>query len=189
MPSRAEILRALNGAWLLARGDPRGLDWFDLTVDGFWASFAAALIVAPAYALLLLEQYGRLGWPEELGSTIVAEALTFVLGWVLFPVLAIFLTRALGLSARYVPLIVAGNWSAVVQVGLYCAVAFLAVAMPDAVRSMLLLAATLVVLVYQWFVARTALQTTGLVAATLVAADIVLSLTLNRALDTLLQPA
>jgi hypothetical protein len=54
MPSYAEIQRALQGAWLLARGDTRGMGLFDLSVEGFWRSFAAALLAAPAYVLVLL---------------------------------------------------------------------------------------------------------------------------------------
>ena len=57
MPSYAEIQRSVQAAWLLARGDTRGMALFDLSLEGFWKSFAAALLVAPAYAIVLLDQY------------------------------------------------------------------------------------------------------------------------------------
>jgi len=38
---------ALYGLWRLARGDASGLDFFNATLEGFWRSFAAAVIIAP----------------------------------------------------------------------------------------------------------------------------------------------
>lgn len=188
MPSQAEIRQALEGAWLLAKGDASGMGRFDLSVDGFWRSFSAILIVAPAYALLLLEQYGRLGWPEQTVATVMAELIAYVAGWLTFPVAAIFLTRLLGLSSRYVPLIVASNWTAVLQITLYMGVVILGLPMPEQLRTLFLLAATIAVLVYQWFVVRTALETSSGTAFGLVVIDILLSLAVSRAIDALLQP-
>mgnify|MGYP006888959685 CR=1 FL=1 len=88
MPSYAEIRRSVEAAWLLARGDQRGMALFDLSVDGFWHSFAAALLVAPAYALVLADQYAHLGWPESPWWTILAEAISYLSGWVAFPIAA-----------------------------------------------------------------------------------------------------
>ena len=116
MPTWLEIVRSVQAAWLLARGDKSALAQFDLSVDGFWKSFAAALVVAPAYILVLLDQYRFTGWPENAWATALAELVSFAGGWIAFPLAAIPLTRLLGLGARYVPLIVADNWSAVIQV-------------------------------------------------------------------------
>ena len=49
-------------------------------------------------------------------------------------------------------------------------------------------AATIAVLVYQWFVIRTALATTGATALGLVVIDVLLSITTSRILDGMLQP-
>ena len=46
-------------------------------VDGFWKSFAAALVVAPAYVLVLLDQYRLTGWPEHPWGTALAEVVSF----------------------------------------------------------------------------------------------------------------
>lgn len=188
MPSYAEIRRSLEGVWRLARGDQGGMSLLDLSVDGFWRSFAAMLLVAPAYALVVVDQYANLGWPDAPVWTAVAEALSYVCGWVAFPIAAIFLTRLLGLSARYVPLIVANNWSAVVQMALYAAVVLAGTLMPSQLRALALLVATLTVLAYQWFVIRTALGTSSGTALGLVVIDVLLSLALSRGLDALLQP-
>jgi hypothetical protein len=188
MPSYAEIQRSVRAAWLLARGDTRGMEQFDLSLEGFWKSFTAALLVAPAYAIVLLDQYSAVGWPEDVAGTVFAEVVSFVLGWLAFPIVTIFLTRLLGLGARYVPLIVANNWAAVVQVALYTAVVVLGTVLPAQLRTLALFAATIAVLAYQWFVIRTALGTTGAIALGLVVVDSLTSIVLSRSLDGLLQP-
>jgi hypothetical protein len=189
MPSYAEIERALQGAWLLARGETRGMGLFDLSVEGFWKSFAAALLAAPAYVLVLLEQYAVLGGPEHLAGTVVAEILAYACGWLTFPVAAIVLTRLLGLGGRYVPLIVASNWGAMLQIGLYTVVVIVTLVMPREVRTFGLFAATAAVLVYQWFVIRTALETSGGIAFGFVVIDVLSSVAVTRGIDGLLQPS
>ena len=189
MPTWPEIVRSVQAAWLLARGDTRGLAGFDLTVEGFWKSFAAALVVAPAYLLVLIDQYRATGWPENGWATALAELVSFAAGWIAFPLAAIPLTRLLGLATRYVPLIVANNWSAVIQVALYTAVVVLGAILPPELRTLALFTATIMVLVYQWFVIRTSLATTGLIAFALVVIDVLLSITVSRILDGMLQTA
>ena len=130
MPSYPEIVRSVQAALLLARGETRGMALLDLSVDGFWRSFAAAVIVAPAYLLVLLDQYRLLGWPEHVWGTVAAETTSYLLGWVSFPLAAIPLTRLLGLSGRYVPLVIANNWSTVVQVALYTTVVLVGMVLP-----------------------------------------------------------
>ncbi|HEX6012749.1 MAG TPA: hypothetical protein VFY87_13325 [Geminicoccaceae bacterium] len=187
MLSYAEIQRSVQGAWLLAKGDTRGMNLFDLSVEGFWRSFAAMLIVAPVYALVLLAQpVPADSEPESLTGTLLAEAIAYVVGWAAFPIAAVFLTRLLGLAAGYVPLVVANNWSAVVQIAFYAAVVVLGTLLPGELRALTLLAATLAILVYQWFVIRTALDTGGGIALGIVVVDVLLSLAVSRGMDGLL---
>jgi hypothetical protein len=142
--------------------------------------------VAPAYVLVLLDQYRLAGWPDQPWATAFVEGLGYVIGWTAFPLAAIPLTRLLGLSERYVPLIVANNWSTVIQVALYTLVVILGLILPASMRTTALLTATLTILVYQWFVIRSALITTGGIAAALVVIDLLLSVTVSRVLDGLL---
>ena len=48
IPSPLEIAYGIYGAWRLARLDVTGMEVFDRTVAGFWKSFFAAVLVAPA---------------------------------------------------------------------------------------------------------------------------------------------
>lgn len=169
-----EIKRSLLGAWLLARGDVRGMELLDLSVEGFFRSFVAAVVAAPLYLVLLVDRYRSVGMPTGLGSIVSSEALGYLLGWIAFPLAAVPLTRLLGLGNRYVPLIVAGNWATVIQAGLFVVALLLSGLLPVPVRSVLLLVATLALLVYQWFVIRTALETTGGTAAGVLAVSVLL---------------
>jgi len=87
-----------------------------------------------------------------------------------------------------VPLIVANNWSTVIQVALYTVVVIVGLVLPGPMRATALLTVTIMVLVYQWFVIRTALATTVGTAMALVVIDLLLSITVSRTLDGLLQP-
>ena len=75
-----------------------------------------------------------------------------------------------------------------VQVALYTAVVVVGTVLPADLRTLALFMATLAVLTYQWFVIRTALQTTSGTAFGLVVVDILVSIMLSRGLDGLLQP-
>jgi hypothetical protein len=187
MLSQAELKSAFEGALLLARGDAAGMTRFDLTIEGFWRSFFAIVVAAPAYLLLLVDQYATTGVGAHIGGVIMIEALAYVIGWCAFPVAAIFLTRVLGLGAHYVSLIVASNWSGVLQVLVLAMAVLLGTLLPSALRGLLGLGALVAVLGYQWFVVRTALETTGTTAAALVAVDILLSMLVHEGADALIQ--
>lgn len=188
MPTSLEIARYLQGALLLAQGDERGIGRFDLSLAGFWGSFAAALVAAPAYALVVLEQYLAIGWPRHVPGTALVEILAYLAGWIAFPFAAIFLTRLLDLGARYVPLVVAANWSSVLQINLYALVLLVSLALPANLRALLLFAATVAILVYQWFVIRSALRTTSGIAFGLVVIDVLISMAVSRTIDGLFLP-
>ena len=53
IPSRAEVLLALDGVWRLACRDPAGMARFDGSLDQFWKSFFSAVLTLPFFALLL----------------------------------------------------------------------------------------------------------------------------------------
>lgn len=181
----AEVRRALAASLLLARGRTEGMGLFDLSVEGFWRSFIAGVLIIPGYLLLVVDQYARAPLPAEPGTIAAVEALSYALGFVAFPLAAAGLTWFLGLGRRYVPLIVASNWATLPQVGLMLAALVVGVVLPP-LRSVLFALAALATLVYQWFVVRTALETTTGTALAFVAADTVISLALNVMANALL---
>jgi hypothetical protein len=179
MPPVAEIRHYVEGAWRLAKGDAGGMAHFDFSADGFWRSFWAVVIVAPGYAILVADQHARRGEPVPFWSTSVAEGLSYLLGWVAFPIIAVFLTRFFGVAERYVPLIVALNWSSLVQMAAFLVPIALGVLLSDDVVVFLLMIATGAVLFYQGFIIKTALDCPLGIAVTFLAADIVAVMLIN----------
>lgn len=182
IPSQAEIRQALSGALLLAQGQPAGMGAFDLSVEGFWRSFAAPILAAPLYMLLLAEQYARRGLADSLGSVVLVESLSYGLDILCFPLLALLVTWFLGLGRRYVPLVVATNWTMLPQLALFAVALVIGLAIPPT-RQPLMLTALLATFLYQWFVVRVALGTRGGLAASIVILNTLLTLLLKRALD------
>jgi hypothetical protein len=185
IPDQAEVVRSLYGAWRLAWLDPSGMGHFNLSVEGFWRSFFAAVLVAPGYALLVAQD---LAAREEAVSPIGAllvETLAYAAAVAAFPVAAIILTQLLGLSRNYVALIVAANWAAVIQMGAFLAAVALGFVLPP-LGGLAVMLATGAILFYQWFVIRTTLDTTAGIAIAFVLVDVLLTGTISFAAESLL---
>lgn len=164
MPAWGYVYRSVYGAWRLALLDVGGMAHFDISVEGFWRSFFAAVPVAPFYVILIALnlQQGEGAVPEP-GPFVLVKALVYVLSWVVFPLAMIVVVRLLSLGANYVPFIIAYNWSKVIQIAVIVAASLLG--------DVVMLMAWLAVLAYVWFVTRVALQTTGVIAAGVVVFD------------------
>lgn len=181
MVTSREVVTALYGAYRLARFDPSGLDFFDATIAGFWRSFFAAVLVAPVYLLLLLIRYAQLAEQISPFRFFAIEVIAYVIAWVAFPLIMASLARTLGRDAFFIRYIVAYNWGAVLQNALYLPIAMLAtgglLAGPSA-NALGFLALSLI-LVYVWFITRTALEVAGGIAAAIVGLDFLLSIFIN----------
>jgi len=154
-----DLSAGIYGAWRLAWADPRGLAYFDASERGFWQSFWAAAIAAPAYALVVGI---NLATPEELGGAqidggrlLLIELIAYVMGWTAFPLAMVTIAQKLGRDEHYARYIVASNWGGVIEM-----TAFLpAVAVSETVPALSVLPALVgcAMFAYQWFIARTAL--------------------------------
>lgn len=185
MPDRQEIFSSLYGAYRLARFDENGHSFFNISVEGFWRSFFAALLVAPGYALLVSQEF--LSTTANLSLwTISVHVASYTISWVVFPLIAFVVTDMLKLGHRYTALIVAVNWGAVIEVGVLIIGLGLATLLPPGPAGFAIVAVTIGVIVYQWFVIRTALQTTGAIALAFVLFSLLVSLMLGQVTDRLL---
>lgn len=184
MIDRDAFARALSGALELFALKPQGLARFEQTVSGFWQSFQAAIFVAPPYFIAMLLQPER-GLDAGLsgGALWVSGIIGFVCGWLIFPLLALVLCRYFDLSARYVPLIIASNWTAVPQMLVLFVALIVSLALPDGLAAILLMMATVWVMYVQWFVIRTALGTNGPTALAFLFLDLILNQTLQSVVD------
>jgi hypothetical protein len=116
-----EISRSTHGAIALFKGDPQGLRQLDVSYDGFWRSFQVILLLLPVIGVLILSEraylLAHLPYTEETfpsGTFVASRLIGFALDWVAFPVVLALIARPLDLTRRYVPLVVALNWAALV---------------------------------------------------------------------------
>ncbi len=180
----AELRHAVKGSLLLARGDRAGLDHFDRSLDGFWRSFRAAAIVYPFFLLLLVMRVSAAKWDAAGGWFVIAiETIGYVIGWTLFPLAMIGVTRWLGREPRYFDFMVAYNWCQLPE-GVLAMLVTLGTQtgiLPGAVGRTAEIGAAFAVLLYEWFIARAALQTTRSAAALVVLVDVVLGAMVGHA--------
>ncbi len=183
-----DVTVALYGATRLAKGDPHGIDFFDDTVEGFWRSFWAAVLVAPPYLLLLAFDLSGATIHSGPLRVFLVESIAYVIGWTAFPVVMFYLCEAIGRQDRYFRYISATNWATVLQVTLYLFVtAVIATGiLPSGLALGASLAAHLALAVYGWFIARVGLILSAAGAAGVVALDIALSLAVNAVVRAML---
>jgi hypothetical protein len=183
MLTARDLSHGLFGAWRLARLDRGAMAYFDATIDGFWKSFWAAAIVAPAFVVMTAFSLSQANLPERFGFVEIAlvEASRYVIAWVAFPLLMTTVADLLQRGERYVGFIVAYNWAQVVEMAVVLPVFLFVVASglpasePNAYYTVLFFAITL----YYWFIARTALQISGWAAG----AVVILNLTLSGGIE------
>jgi hypothetical protein len=186
---------SLAGAWTIMRGRREGLARLDLSIEGFWRSFGAIVLLIPFAALALLSQQRMVEAAGDgvdapgglAGGGIGVEAVAFLADWVLFPLVFAVLARPLGLGARYVPFIVARNWAAVILAAMLAVVHAVHVLgiVPTALAPYLLIAALAVALRFSYVVAKTALDVPIGVALGAVVLDFLISLMVWSAADRL----
>ena len=183
-----EITQSLNGAWRIARMDQNALNYFNMSIEGFWRSFLAVLIVLPLYVVFLVLNLGQLSGMElPTGSAtskelyVAIKLAAHILGWLAFPVVMIPISRLMDLSQSYVPYIIVWNWSNVLVMAVILPAVLL---FPPSAQSglsakLILMAAQITVLFYGYLVARVGLQCKILTAIGVVMLDLLLGLLFN----------
>jgi hypothetical protein len=174
-----ELSAGIYGAWRLAHVDPRGLAYFDDSERGFWQSFWAAVLAAPAYALVVAI---NVTGPEdqllgEIDGTrlLLVETIAYVIGWTAFPLAMVTITRRLGREPHYFRYIVASNWGGLLEMTAFLPVVALAESSPALEVLPALVGVAL--LSYQWYIARTALEITNRQALLPVAVNFAIGVT------------
>ena len=172
---------ALAGAMKLARFDASGMNHFEVSTDGFWRSFMAAAIVAPFFGMLLILRHFDAGSGGQFLHNLILEFETYVISWLLFPLVMAGFTRMQGCQQNYVGFIVAYNWCGAIQNAAYLPIAILAHAgtLSADLANAIGLGIFLWMLAYDFFIARTALQVPAGLAAGIVFIDLVMSVMLE----------
>ena len=156
-PSIGEVQSNLAGAWKLFRRDPSGSTHFGTDETSFWKSFWCAAIVAPPFIVLLALVPDELRIDASFHRVVIVETIAYSIGWTAWPILAHWLSGVLKFRDRYIPYIVAYNWSSGPQIVVLLAVFTLGAMLnaPIELLSVLNLVAVFWLLIYHGYVIRT----------------------------------
>ncbi len=185
MPTAAwlEVGLALRGTLQLAQRDPRGLSCFDRSLDGFWRSFRAAAFAYPLFLVLLTMRVTVAEWERSGGLWIAAvETIGYVIAWAAFPLIMMSVARWIDRAHRFFDFMVPYNWSQVPQSALFLLVGLGSESgvLGTRTASAVEVAAVIAVLVYEWYLARVALNTTVSAAALVVCVDLFLGVLISQ---------
>lgn len=179
----AEAWLALTGALRLARGDAKGLAYFDASEQGFWQSFRAAALCYPLYLILLAFPI-EIGTPEAIDPVrqLVVETIHYVISWVAFPLLMLPLVDRLQRRNRFFGFMVAYNWCQLPQMVVFTIVALAGATGLLSAEGVLIadLVVGIAALVYEWYIARVALAVSRPQAVVVIVVDIALATLLTH---------
>ncbi|MCF3932260.1 hypothetical protein L1787_02370 [Acuticoccus sp. M5D2P5] len=174
----SEIVRSLNGAWLLFLGRREGLDLLDRSAEGFWRSFAVILLLLPLNAVTILAVARSQGVDKPFNEMFLEGLPVLALDWVAFPIVLAFAAGMLGVKRTYTSYIVARNWMAPVAAAILAIPVILQGAgwIGPTTSILLSLISMGLVLRYHYLVVRLALETTVGLSIGLVVVDLLLTL-------------
>jgi len=190
MGGLSTIRNSLVGAWQVMLGRAEGLNRLDFSLEGFWRSFAAVILLVPFLLLMMLAERPL---AEEAGidavpltaSSMALQGIAMLTEWFAFPLFFAAIARPFGLSSRYVPFIVTRNWAQVIVGAMIGAVEALVVVgvIPAAAASFVILAAFAVTLRFSYMVVRLSLAVSMGMALPIVVLDLLFSLTIWTVFD------
>jgi hypothetical protein len=172
-----ELVRSIEGVVRLARFDPAGMACFDRTPDGALRSFWVAALLLPPYILLVAVRDGAELSEVPLALVLLVQGIAYVVGWTAFPAAMHLIARLIGRAGEYPGMVAAYNWSAILQIALQLPLLVLMMAGVidgDGVMGYAF-AVLAVIVVYLWFVLKTALNVSGVAAAGLVVLELVIT--------------
>lgn len=184
MPDRDEIVQSLTGAWRIFLERPDAMRFFNVGLDGFWRSFYAVVLILPAYLFVVMAERARIiddpavSGGFDGGAFFVNKILTLGFDWVTLPIVLALVAAPLGVSRSYVPFVVARNWGAVLATAPFGLVELLYLLgiLGSGAAHMFALVFLVVVVRYNYLIARRALGVDIWFAIGLIIADFAISL-------------
>jgi hypothetical protein len=186
-----EIVRSLTGAYEVFLDRPNASQHFDLSINGFWRSFRAIVLVAPLYALsAIAERAVALGDPSVAadfndGLFILDKAAALIIDWVALPVVLALLASRIGIARTYPAFIIVRNWAAVLSILPFALIGLLFTVGtfgPDT-ADIMTLAGLIIVLRYNYLIARRVMEAPVGLAVAVVVGDFILSMAIASAVD------
>jgi hypothetical protein len=185
------IRHALATAFRVARFDTKAMAEFDQSFEGFFRSFIGIVLCAPLYVVVLFAErriavdatvrfpdLSAAGLPPPDLAYYAVEGGSYLLEWLAFPLAMIGIVRLIGAGARYVPYIVAYNWSGclILTATMIPYVFYLAGVLSLTGVIILYYPVAIFTLVYRWRIARDGLRISAMTATGIVTLDFLLSI-------------
>ena len=123
-------------------------------------------------------------WKSAGGLPILLiETIGYVISWVAFPLIMLSVLRWIGREHRFFDFMVPYNWCQLPQSILFVVIGLQSEseALGSSLSQILEFAAAIAVLVYEWYIARVALETSAAAATLVVLVDLVLGVVVTRA--------
>jgi hypothetical protein len=176
IPSRQEIAYRVFGAWLLARLDASGAQYFDESPQAALRSFFAALLVAPAFlATLLLTRENAP--PVDAPVVVLVTLLCYSLLWTAYPLIAYRVCQTIDREQAFFRYLAATNWASIIAYHFQLLVVILMVGLlPEILMPLVGLALRACLLAYAWFIARSCLKVSGMAAAGFVVLEFIVAM-------------
>ena len=176
IPSRQEIAYRVFGAWLLARLDASGAQYFDESPQAALRSFFAALLVAPAFlATLLLTREDAP--PVDAPVVVLVTVLCYSLLWTAYPLIAYRVCQTIDREQAFFRYLAATNWASIIAYHFQLLVVILMVGLlPEILMPLVGLALRACLLAYAWFIARSCLKISGMAAAGFVVLEFIVAM-------------
>ncbi len=192
MPSLSHILNALSAAVNLVMYRLDAFDRFEKTSNAFFWSFFALIIAAPIQFIGSEIQASNL--PSDIGlqttGMLVAQTLTYLLDWLIFPLIMIPVSKQLGFSNNYVRYIISYNWSKAVMYAVTVPTYAWFIVNPDnGAIVMVAMVVTIWSLSFRAWLAKNALQTTWGFGIGIFLLDMLISLILSLTIAQFALPA
>lgn len=177
---KAEFGRGILAAWLTAKGDPKGA----YLVSGEFAeckrSFFAVLVGLPG---MLALSFFRLEGLQEIDATrfLLSELVTYAIGCSAFPLVVFGISRQIGLFKHWARFVTVYNWASVIILALTIPVTFIvnSPAFSQAFGQSIGIMMLIVIIGYDWRLARHVLMASPMQAAMLTALDLLLSFSIE----------
>ena len=178
MISFSELRQSISGAFLLARFNPQGLSHFDNNVKAFWRSYWSAILALPLYMALVLMRTPDSMILVGYLSTVIIYGTSYVLGWFTMPFAMFYVCRIINREDRFFQYFVAYNWATLLQIAFMVLVTICIKSgvFPKGSSGTFIFIAISIILLYQGYIARTALMISGLGAFGIILLDLTIGL-------------
>ena len=160
-------------AWGMIKINPKAMDYFDLSSDGFWKSFWAIAVMLPVFILSII--YGA---QAEGRLPVATEVIFFFITLPLTAVVMYYFTRFMKIGTNYPSMIIASNWITAINYNILV-VAGLIMNLLAPENKMSLIVIYLLSFYFGvyvvWFMYKTSLKISGFLAAGVLLFDILFS--------------